>query len=113
MIDKIKPKINKALGTFVEKTGTDKNKVIDKEEMRDKIEIAIEEDNPEMNQTDREIRTKHILQEFEQAIEDAKHIGKREERMKQEQEGQIYNMMLITMVMSGLTLIAFGWYIIG
>lgn len=102
-------KFNQFLDTGVEKAGAGKDKAYNEEELRSKLMQALENDDQQRSEIEKEMTMNHVMREVEAIQSQAKALGRQEERMKGEDSDAVYNMVFINVALTGLLAIMFIW----
>jgi len=99
LTDKEKQKsFNAVLGKLVDSVGAGKDKLLDEEEMREKLTSAVENQKDNPTETQVEITVDQVMQELEAIQSQSKHLGKEEEQMKGEDSDDLYNIAVVSML---------------
>lgn len=107
--DKWVMKFNEFLDSTVQKTGADKDKAYNEDEMRDKLMTALENDEEERSEIEKQMTMDHVMKEVEAIQSQAKALGRQEERMKGEDSDAVYNLVFINFLATGTLLLLFIW----
>jgi len=100
LTDKEKQKtFNAVLGKAVDSVGAGKDKILEEEEMRDKLTSAVKKQK-DKEEADREVEitVDQVMQELEAIQSQSKHLGKEEEQMKGEDSDDLYNIAVVSML---------------
>lgn len=88
-------KFNNLVEGIVQRAGVDKDKAYDEEKMREKVNDALSNSSVDMDEIEKEMTVKHVLQEIEAIESQARQLGREEERMKGEDSDSVYNLLVI------------------
>jgi DNA-binding protein Fis len=109
---------NKYLGKFnsgldkVVKTlgvGKDQDEVYEEEELRSQVQGFLESNNSNMSEQQVEFTTDQFLRRIEDIVDEAIHTGRKQERMKGEDSDDLYNMVLLSMFSSVVSVGVLIW----
>jgi len=102
-------KFNEIIDSTADKAGASKDKGYDEEEMRGKLMKALENDEQDRSDLEKQMTMDHVMKEVEAIQSQAKALGRQEERMKGEDSDSVYNLLVINMFMTGVLLLGFVW----
>lgn len=89
---------NAFIGAVIDKAGMGKDKLLDEDEMRDKLESAVQYQKENASEQEVEVTVDQVMREISAIQSQSKHLGKEEEQMKGEDSDDLYNISIITML---------------